>query len=227
RFEYQTLDRSRREIRLLELLPSNHQLSKFRPACRTFHASLDKNPPFLALSYVWGDPNDGEVILVDERRFQVTRNLFDAMMGVRETESLIIWIDAICINQADNEERGWQVSLMDNIYRQASKVLAWLGPSADDSDAVIDYLQKLGAKAEICGLHNGPEPCMRIWHAMTTTPSYMDDPTKVVSISWLDGRMLPVSKFALQLLFDSISGWKSQDRLLPMAGLKSLFRRAW
>jgi hypothetical protein len=98
RYEYQKVFRFRREIRLLELLPSNHHLSKFRPACRMFHASLDTKPRFLALSYVWGDENDKRVILVNKHPFWVTRNLFDAMMGLRESESLIMWIDAICIN---------------------------------------------------------------------------------------------------------------------------------
>jgi hypothetical protein len=226
-FEYQRLVRPEREIRLLELLPSTHKLSKFRPACRIFHASLDENPSFLALSYVWGDASDKRTILVDKRPFRVTRNLFNAMMGLRETHSLIIWIDAICINQADDEEKGWQVRLMGAIYRQASGVLAWFGASADNSDTVIDYLQILGERAEKCGLHDGPEPCMRIWQAITTRSSYMDDPDEVVSLSRLDGRLISVSKIALKRLLDSISGEESQEKLLPIADLKRFFRRAW
>jgi hypothetical protein len=124
RFEYQKLVCSRREIRLLELLPSSHQLSKFRPACRIFPTSLDNNLPFLALSYVWGDQTNKRIILVDKRPFRVTRNLFSAMIGLRETESIIVWIDAICINQIDKEEKGWQVALMSDIYRQAFGVPA-------------------------------------------------------------------------------------------------------
>jgi hypothetical protein len=192
-----------------------------------FHASLDSNPTFLALSYVWGDENNRRVILVNKHPFRVTRNLFDAMMGLRESESLIVWIDAICINQMDNEEKAWQVRLMGNLYQKASGVLAWLGASADDSDAVIDYLNILGKQAEVCGLHHSLEGCMRIWQAITTMPSYMDDPAKIVLMSWLDGELLPVSKYALECLLHSISGWKSQDRLLPIAGLNRLFRRAW
>jgi hypothetical protein len=38
-----------------------------------------------------------------------------------------MWIDAICINQADTEERNWQVSLMSSIYTRAIRVIAWLG----------------------------------------------------------------------------------------------------
>jgi hypothetical protein len=106
RYEYQKLCRSQREIRLLELLPNSHHLSRFRPACRIFHISLNEDPPYLALSYVWGDERDKRIILVDKRPFRVTRNLFDAMMSLRETESMILWIDAICINQSDDEEKS-------------------------------------------------------------------------------------------------------------------------
>jgi hypothetical protein len=227
RYEYQKLVRSKREIRLLELFPTNHHLSKFRPACRIFHTSLDRSPPFLALSYVWGAENGKRVILVDKRPFRVTRNLFEAMTGLRETKSMIIWIDAICINQTDDEEKGWQVRLMGDLYQKASEVIAWLGASADNSDMVINYLNILGEKAEVCGLHDSLEGCMRIWRAITTMPSYMDDPAKIVLMGWLDGRRLLVSKYALERLLHSISGWKSQDQLLPVADLNSLFRRAW
>ncbi|KAF2821744.1 heterokaryon incompatibility protein, partial [Ophiobolus disseminans] len=227
RFEYQKVDPARREIRLIELFPRTHHLSKARPACRMFHASLDEDPPFLALSYVWGDRKDGRIILVDKRPFRVTRNLFEAMMGFEEAESMIVWIDAICINQMDDEEKGWQVGLMGDIYRQAFGVLAWLGAPADNSDTVIDYLNMLGERAEACGLHNGPQGCTSIWQAIATTPSYMQDPAKIVLKSWLDRRLISVSKRDLEQLLDSISGWKSQDQLLPIAGLRRLLRRAW
>jgi hypothetical protein len=227
RFEYQKLSRSCREIRLLELLPSKHHLSKFRPACRVTNTSLGSSPPFLALSYVWGDESNKRVILVNKRPFWVTRNLYDAMMSLRGSESITIWIDAICINQKDYEEKGWQVRLMGDLYRKATTVLAWLGASDDDSDAVMDYLNRLGIQAEACGLHESPEGCMQVWKAITTMPSYMDDPTKIVLRSWLDGQPLWVSKYALEGLLHSISGFKSQGQTLPTTGLNRLFRRAW
>lgn len=40
----------------------------------------------------------------------------------------LIWIDEICINQDDNEERGTQLQLMSEIYESAQVVFAWLGP---------------------------------------------------------------------------------------------------
>jgi hypothetical protein len=127
----------------------------------------------------------------------------------------------------DNEEKAWQVRLMGDLYKKASGVLAWLGASTDDSDAVIDYLDILGKQAEACGLHHSPEVCMTIWQAITTMPSYMDDPARIVLMHWLDGELLPVSKYALEYLLHSVRGRRSQDQLLPIAGLNRLFRRAW
>lgn len=148
-------------------------------------------------------------------------------MSLRETKSMVVWIDAVCINQWDMEEKGWQVRLMGDIYQQAFGVLAWLGAATDSSDTVIDYLNVLGKKAEACGLHLGPGDCLEIWQAMMTTPSYMNDSTEVVLTTWLDGKLLQVSKHALKSLLDSISGWESQDQLLPTADLNRLVRRAW
>jgi hypothetical protein len=227
RFEYQKLCQSRREIRLLELLPSKHHLSKFRPACRVYHTSLGSSPPFLALSYVWGHENNKRVILVNKRPFRVTRNLYDAMMSLRESESITLWIDAICINQKNYEEKDWQVRLMGDLYRKATTVLAWLGASDDDSDAVMDHLNTLGNQSEACGLHESPEGCMEVWKAIATMPSYMDDPNEIVLRGWLDGQPLWVSKHALEGLLHSISGRRSQDQTLPTTGLNRLFRRAW
>ncbi|KAJ3549234.1 hypothetical protein NM208_g611 [Fusarium decemcellulare] len=94
---------------------------------------------FHALSYCWGDPFDREDIslvasedLVDDAEarepFSVGRTVAQVLRRLRSTnEPLIIWIDAVCINQADLEERAHQVTLMSRIYSLASTVRIWLG----------------------------------------------------------------------------------------------------
>ncbi|KAF2794224.1 hypothetical protein K505DRAFT_205155, partial [Melanomma pulvis-pyrius CBS 109.77] len=134
---YQNLDYSRRAIRLLELLPAHHHLSKFRPACRILHTSLDEDPSFSALSYVWGSADDTTIVLVDKRPFRVTRNLFDALIGLRETETITIWIDAICINQQDKKEKCIQVKMTRSIYKRAANVIFWLGQQEQHDKAAV------------------------------------------------------------------------------------------
>ncbi|KAI2613083.1 heterokaryon incompatibility protein-domain-containing protein [Hypoxylon fragiforme] len=64
-----------------------------------------------------------------------TQNLDNALRHPRHPDQpRIMWIDAICINQSDNEERGKQVAMMGDIYRGAARIVVRLGPEKDDSD---------------------------------------------------------------------------------------------
>ena len=52
-----------------------------------------------------------------------------------------IWIDAICINQSNNEEKSQQVAMMGEIYSGAAEVLVWLGEDAfDDAATATEFL---------------------------------------------------------------------------------------
>ena len=227
-FKYKSLDREKREIRLLELFPRSSKLSQVRPNCRILTQSLYDDPPYLALSYVWGVPDDTRTILVNKHPFKVTRNLYEALESImEEKESLIMWVDAICINQADDDEKGWQVELMGNIYRQAFGVFAWLGPAAGNSEWVIDYLQILGKYAEECGLQYGAGWVSPIWRAIAASSSYTKDPSTIVLVHELDGKTMKVTNKDLDTLFNSISGRKSGDFVLPIADLKKLCLRPW
>lgn len=100
-----------------------------------------------ALSYVWGSEADKVTIFVQEGRardastFRVTRNLGVALRYLRhETEIRTFWIDALCINQADEVEKTHQVSMMTRIYGGAKLVKVWLGSAADNSDIAMKAL---------------------------------------------------------------------------------------
>jgi hypothetical protein len=116
---------------------------------------------------------------------------------------------------------------MGKLYHKAFGVLAWLGPPDDQSDAVMDYLNILGERAESCGVHDCPQSCMRVWQSITTDPSFMNDPARIELTGWLDGKRLQVSRFDLECLLDSISGRRSKNQQLPVGALNRLFRRAW
>ncbi|KAK4498285.1 hypothetical protein PRZ48_010943 [Zasmidium cellare] len=97
-------------------------------------------PPFEALSYVWGDSTKQRNILLNNRSFGITENLAAALSRVRLPEtSRILWVDAICINQQDDHEKGHQVILMGNIYQRAKMVLAWIGEHADGSQSIFEW----------------------------------------------------------------------------------------
>jgi hypothetical protein len=229
-YKYQTLQRSKNEIRLLKLLPTDgNEKLKFIPACHIFHAALDEQPKFVALSYVWGASTDPRMILVENSGIQVHKNLYDALMVLRPPkEDLVIWVDFLCINQSDDKEKSWQVGLMADIYRKACKVVAWLGPAESGDDLVMDYLNSLGTKAEACGMDNGLEPYQEVWQKLALQPWELRDLSRSTDmIETPTGKWLMVPQDTLHSIFYSISGWHDQDNLLPIAGIKRFFTRPW
>jgi hypothetical protein len=55
----------------------------------------------------------------------------------------VLWIDALCINQRDNEEKSRQLLRMPDIYRTALKVVVWLGEGSGSSDLSMDLIQEM------------------------------------------------------------------------------------
>ena len=126
------LDEARKEIRVLRLLPG---LSGSIIRCTLRIASLmcDSPQPYEALSYAWGESRHSRSIRVHQggvsNTLPVTDNLFAALNGLRPRFGLPreLWVDAVCINQADLRERSPQVLLMSTIYSSAKCVNIWLG----------------------------------------------------------------------------------------------------
>ncbi|UZP36922.1 hypothetical protein NXS19_004738 [Fusarium pseudograminearum] len=74
---------------------------------------------------------------------QIASNLHQALLHLRHPRrARVLWIDALCINQDDSNERGQQVQLMRDIYAQATQVIAWLGEGTRDSLIAFNYLSK-------------------------------------------------------------------------------------
>ncbi|EUC31252.1 hypothetical protein COCCADRAFT_101777, partial [Bipolaris zeicola 26-R-13] len=123
RFAYEPL-RSSRAIRLIKFLPGSS------PICQMITVEVEKAPPYVALSYTWGSTELSRVILVNGSEVPITRSLaeaIDAIFIFARERSMMFWADSICINQADDHERGLQVRLMNSIYRSAEIVTIWLG----------------------------------------------------------------------------------------------------
>jgi hypothetical protein len=115
-------------------------------------------PAFKALSYTWGTSTQKVRIEIsgvggDMGGFFITPSLEIALQHLRHpSESTTVWIDQICINQNDFQEKSEQVNLMCQIYSQADEVLVWLGPAADESDSLMDIWDSVGREARDWGL---------------------------------------------------------------------------
>jgi hypothetical protein len=105
-------------------------------------------PPLLALYYFHVRPKSKD-ILINRQRFQITPSLALALFHLRpDAQPLQIWIDQICINQEDYDEKSEQVGHMEHIYRNCEETFVWLGPLADGSDALMDLFNRMGEFAE-------------------------------------------------------------------------------
>lgn len=135
--------------------------------------NTDQIHEYEALSYTWGSPNTQYYIDVTApheasacpekkrmsqqsphtrtgQRLGVTRSLAEALRYLRfKDRPRIMWIDAVCVDQHNLEERGRQVQRMADIYRNAERVLIWTGPASDDSALAIETLRTLGSRIEV------------------------------------------------------------------------------
>lgn len=114
-------------------------------------------PRYEALSYTWGDADVSEFGQVEDGQSSgetsatlgLRPNLASALRYLRYSdETRVLWIDAICINQEDIEERNEQVKRMTNIYTLAQRVIAWLGVKSNNSKHALATLQHVGRQLE-------------------------------------------------------------------------------
>ncbi|CAK1362829.1 unnamed protein product [Cercospora beticola] len=139
---YMPLNAAESQIRLLVIDPVEHEATV---SCTMQMAKLGEQA-FDALSYCWGNPVKDTRIIVNGTQLMVTANLATALFHFRQSgvsSDVPIWIDAICINQADNTERGSQVQLMGSLYQQARKVHVWLSDESAVPRASMQALAEL------------------------------------------------------------------------------------
>ncbi|KAL6875837.1 HET domain-containing protein [Trichoderma longibrachiatum] len=133
-----------RHIRLLRLLPDWNKNAPLR--CQLFEYPMlelgDGTHMYEALSYVWGSPEKPYTLYIDEKSMPITANLHEALLRLRNRMiERVIWIDAVCIDQSNVDERGEQIQHMAEIYSKASRVILWLGEAADESDQALKRIR--------------------------------------------------------------------------------------
>ncbi|KAI4221592.1 MAG: hypothetical protein L6R36_006800 [Xanthoria steineri] len=197
-YKYTPLNEKAGEIRLMTLLPGRFNA----PICITLqtkvlsHANI---PDFQALSYAWGSELDRlDIHVVAGRGVQgvksaalsVTRNLFEGLKHLRQTRrSTVLWIDQICVNQKNLEERGKQVLRMPDIYSLAQGVIVWLGPEEDDSNVAMEVINDIGLNVTVDWelLQYRVDPCSSLdSHGLNLSPQQWLSIMNLLSRSWFD-----------------------------------------
>ncbi|KAI0861775.1 HET-domain-containing protein [Xylaria cubensis] len=182
---YQPLEPGVKSIRVLELLPSVFE-ADLRGILRT--VALNDKPSYEALSYTWGTRTEGRTLKIRQNtkwmsrsnELPITDNLFRALRRLRYLlKPRVLWVDAVCINQEDIDERSAQVALMAEIYSNASSTAIWLGDVGDttihDSD-LTPAQRSLHFASSILPLDIlWNSDCLLMDHALqTTSPSWKD-----------------------------------------------------
>ena len=159
---YTPLDKSQAEIRLIRLQPTIIENTIFVTMEKVSLHNLKVK--YYALSYTWGSPTDTVEIIVNGFPFRATSNLASFFRNLQENARLNkeiiygnLWVDAICINQNDIDEKNYQVPLMKSIYENADLALAWLGPAADMSSAIIPFFHIFGKEIKQYGGTGKPD----------------------------------------------------------------------
>ena len=134
-----------KSFRLLTILPG---LGEEGIATKSFTAELPvipgSSPRYDALSYVWGNQAEKRQISCNGQSIDVTLNLYSALVQLRsEHDEHVLWIDQLCINQDDPEERSREVAIMGQIYGLARKVIVWLGPSDSETSDIFTLFREL------------------------------------------------------------------------------------
>ena len=139
-FAYSTLPEG--HIRLLRQMPINLE---GRLCCTLQDACLDEvEDRYDAFSYAWQGQTPTISIICNSQPLLITRTLYDALHELHKApQARPFWIDAVCINQVDDEEKAVQVPLMGSIYSRAFTVIVWLGIAGPCTDEALDAISSL------------------------------------------------------------------------------------
>jgi hypothetical protein len=97
-------------------------------------SALSTRIPILMHSHTLGGLGEPRSITLNDHTLEITRNLEQALLHLRRCDKAIyLWVDALSINQNDNEEKSYQVGIIGQIYRGAAHVRAWIGPMEDNN----------------------------------------------------------------------------------------------
>jgi hypothetical protein len=154
-FVHEPLSNPQREIRLVQVEPPDKDQDDSEIYCtisaHQFKPYAYKDPPpvpYIAISYIWGDTSKKRGIWINKKRLNIGHNSWLAIWQARlhcPQQPLRLWIDVLSIDQANDNEKSVQVSLMGDIFKAAKCVLASVGVHGGDSEFLV---QEVLAHAE-------------------------------------------------------------------------------
>lgn len=213
-YEYTPIDPLSRGFRVVRLLPPIHALFGDTPRIEIITVDLDNACSYDTLSYAWaieGSKEPDRKVIVEtsdgQREILVYKSLEAALLNIKTNRP--IFVDQLCINQHDNEEKAVQVKLMRDIYTKCYRVVVWLGPETKRSNAYFDFTRTVSEEGTLSRLM-GPNRA----HFKQVFDAVMDSGIEV------DGSIEEDRDDLLKLVSDHGSRF-------PLHGSKDVLDRLW
>lgn len=233
---YQSLAGRTECFRLLKILPG-----KARDPIRcslSVQSISSRSFDYITGSYVWGPPENPGVIYVDHQPFHIRRRLSNFLHCLRQQgagAAVEVWIDAICINQEDSEEKAQQIRMMSTIYTKSEKTIAWLDEADQEIHLAFDVIQRRARETRswygghVSSVKEMTPPEWQaviklIKHQHFTRRWIVQETMLPVTITLQCGdRSLPWT--LVETFLSTLRGWECEARWLQID--QSIFRRLW
>lgn len=140
--KYLPLDYVLDEIRLVTLWKADNYTDPIQTSFS--YKVLHDDTTYHCLSYTWGSEEANCPILLGHQTYHIRKNLDSFLRAVRTpVNKVVIWVDAICIDQNNITERNRQLSRMLEIYQSSDCVVSWIGEADATSDMALDLIEEL------------------------------------------------------------------------------------
>lgn len=127
------------ELRLVRLHPGIDE-EPLRGALQ--HYDHDDGVSYAVLSYAWKSNEEHEIIYINGCNFEIRGNLAKLLRSLRKPgKSILLWVDAICINRNDSKDRDPQIMSMHRIARQAAERIFWLIEDDEEDTALFHEIE--------------------------------------------------------------------------------------
>lgn len=137
------LEDAAHQIRLLRFTGESEQI-----ACELTAVNISTCPQYAAISYTWGSPANAQTIDINGSKIKDNQNWHNALTQISlhlRSELRYFWLDSICINQDDLDEKALQVEMMADVYARAQAVFSCVGPHADESEVVLPMVKQMAS----------------------------------------------------------------------------------
>ncbi|KAK4446202.1 HET domain-containing protein [Podospora aff. communis PSN243] len=105
---------------------------------------VSNTTPYEALSYTWGTDPPSDYLWLSDFPLPIKPNLEAALRSLRLPNMVRrVWVDAVCIDQNNVDEKSRQIQYMRLVYKHSARVIVWLGSKTPGVEQAFAAAQRL------------------------------------------------------------------------------------